>query len=184
MTLQEKGEKLVLKFNLPHGLESIGEVHLVGNIALATTVKPDIDVQLYTNPTSWKLNSKIIIDYFATFGLNSYITRDLKESHKYLVSFEYWVDEIRWTIDITQTVPSKDYLKDAYRFYLDYQDQFTDQKTKTIRELKKHFLDLDMLHHSMSFYIYQAVLEKEAISPDDVLAFIKSNQINIKRFKK
>ena len=148
MDLQESAERITKTFDLPQGLNTIGEAHLVGNIAFKTTVKPDIDIQIYSKASEWQANGEKIIAYFEKFGLEDYITRNLKESSKYLVSFKYGESESSWTIDVTQTTPSAEYLKDAYQFFLDYQNRFTAQKRRTIKALKEYFLKENMLHHT------------------------------------
>lgn len=182
--LQDQAEKIIRHFDLENFLSKFGKTHLVGNIALGTTVKPDIDFQIYSEPNVWAENSKNIIEYFQSFGLNDYITRDLKESGKYLTSIAYLdEDGVRWTIDITQTLPNTDYLKDAYRFYVDYKDKLTPENQKTILKLKQYFFDKEMLHHSMSFYIYTAVLDHHAKTVSDIYDYLKEHKVYLGKFK-
>ncbi len=183
MDLQARGEEILEKLFLPQGLEKIGEAYLVGNLALKTTVKPDIDIQIYSKPFSWEDNSRKIVEYFKKFGLTDYVCRKLKESNKDLTSFKYVFEDTTWNIDITQTTPSDNYLQDAYRFYLKYIKLFTPQKTKTIRDLKTDFYKINMLHHSLSYYIYLAVLENKAKDKNDILRYLKDHNIDLKRFK-
>lgn len=48
MTLQKQAGRIIKKYDLLGRLSQFGEVHLVGNVALGVTVKPDIDFQIYT----------------------------------------------------------------------------------------------------------------------------------------
>lgn len=183
MDLQNKAEKIADKLNLPQGLRSIGEAYLVGNVALKTTIKPDIDIQIYSLPSNWESNSRKVITYFADLGLIDFISRELKESNKHLLSFSYVENNLRWTIDITQTTKSSDYLSDAYCFYLDYHQRFTPEKIEIIKNLKSYFLNQGMLHKSMSFFIYQAVIDENAITVDDIYKYLDKINIKTKRFK-
>ncbi len=182
--LQDTALELISKYGLINILSRFGETHLVGNVALGTTVKPDIDIQIYSDPTSWEKNAAQIINSFAKLGLDDFVQRDLKESGKYLISFATVIDGTRWTIDITQTVPSEDYLKDAYTFLLEYKDRLTTTNTRTIRSLKKYFLNRRMLHNSMSYYIYRAVLDYNIKNTKEMFGYLKDNNINIGRFKR
>lgn len=181
--LQDQAENLLKKYDIPDRFAKFGQAHLVGNVALKTTVKPDIDVQIYTSAESWQENAETIIKEFKKLGLTDYIKRELKESGKYLVSFAFIEKDLRWTLDITQTQPNEDYLKDAYKFYKEFHQKFNDKNIKTIIRLKKYFLKKNMLHHSMSYYIYRAVTDSSAESIEDIYNYLKENKINIRKFK-
>jgi len=183
MDLQKSAERITKAFDLPNGLNTIGEAHLVGNIAFKTTVKPDIDIQIYSKDSEWQTNAEKIIAYFLNLKLERFIARNLKESNKYLVSFIYEDGEPLWTIDVVQTTPSTVYLKDAYRFFLDYHNKFTDQKRRIIRTLKEYFLSKNMLHHSLSYYIYLAVIDEGAKTVDDIYSYLDRMEVDLKRFK-
>lgn len=160
MTLQEEALSIAKKLNLPEALTRYGETHLVGNIALNTTVKPDIDVQIYVAEDKWDDTAAEIITQFTSMGYTDYITRDLSQSGKKLISFALNEFGKRWTLDITLTQnDDRPYLQDAYKFYLDYKDKLTDENTATIREIKSGFKEKGLLKNSLSFYIYKAVLD-------------------------
>jgi hypothetical protein len=174
MGLEEDAEGIIRKLSLANRFDKYGEAHLVGNVVLKTTIKPDIDIQIYSKESDWVQNAQLIIGDFKEDGLNNYIYRDLKQSGKYLVSFSYLYRGTIWTIDITQTEPNDNYLKDAYRFLLDYQGKLTNETTNTILKLKQYFLEKGKLQNSMSYYIYRSVLDDEAKTPENVLAYIES----------
>jgi len=173
--LQERAECILGDLNLIDLLSEYGETYLVGNVLFKTTVKPDIDIQIYSLPSNWQIISDSIINRFLDMGLSQFVQRELEQCGKHLTSFDY-VDEknTRWTIDITQTEPSESYLKDSYRFYLDYKDKLTEEKVNIIRGLKQHFHNENKLYHSMGYYIYRAVLDKEATTPEDIYSYLGS----------
>ena len=53
MSLQTEGEGIVKDLALDELLNRFGEAHLVGNLALSTTVKPDIDYLVYLEQDKW-----------------------------------------------------------------------------------------------------------------------------------
>ena len=177
MSLQERGEKILARLNLPKSLDKYGETHLVGNIAFQTTVKPDIDIQIYALNSLWSKNSKKIIKQFSDMGINKYEERDLKQSGKHLISFSY-LDEsnTNWSIDITQTEKNNNYLNDAYTFYLDTKNKMSPQKIETIKHLKNYFYRKNKLKNSMSYYIYQVVLNKDVHTIDEMSQFLIDNK--------
>lgn len=93
------------------------------------------------------------------------------------------IDNIRWTIDVTLVEPSSDFLRDAYVFYKQFGLKFTPEKQKIIVKLKRYFLKRGLLHNSMSYYIYRAVIDEDAKSIKDILNYLKQNKINLSRFK-
>jgi len=184
MNIQEQALEIIDNFSLLERLNQYGEAHLVGNVALNTTVKPDIDIQIYSDKDKRTDISDKIIEEFTQLGLTDYITRGLKQSGKHLTSFDYISEGTKFTIDITQTEPSEDYMHDAYRFLLDYRDKITSEKADTIRKLKSYFREKHMLHNSMSYYIYIAVTDFHAKSVDDIYKYLENNKVNISRFKR
>jgi hypothetical protein len=176
--LQDKTEQIIEKLQLEEKLLSFGEVHLVGNAALKTTVKPDIDYQIYTENRKF-LNSAISIkEILEGCDIKDVTIRELKQSNKVLVTGKYQ----EWAIDISLTEPQNDYLNDAYAFYKEFYDKFNETNRKIIIKLKKYFLKKKMLWNGMSYYIYRAVIEESAIKPEDIFNYLKENNINISRF--
>ncbi len=184
MTLQEEGERIVANLRLEETLNLFGEAHLVGNIALSTTVKPDIDFVIYCEPTEWKNIVSDLKTAFLATDHHNYEERELKQSGKYLITFEHQEEDTLWSIDITLTKKGGNYLTDSYRFCLDYKDKFTPKIIKTILPIKKYFYKKNMLRNSMSYYIYRAVIDEGATSVTNVYDYLQKNQIYLGKFTK
>ncbi|NIM46533.1 MAG: hypothetical protein GTN40_00005 [Candidatus Aenigmarchaeota archaeon] len=184
MRLQEQAKRIITDYDLLNRLCQFGEAHLVGNVALGVTVKSDIDIQIYKKRTLFTETAEKIKDLLAKIGLKDTIIRDLKESGKTLVSTALLIDDVRWTIDITLVEPSDDFLRDAYAFYVQFGSRFTPGKQAIIIKLKRYFLKRGMLHGSMSYYIYRAVIDKNARNVKDIFDYLKQNKVNLSRFKK
>jgi hypothetical protein len=185
MNIQEQALSYISRFNLDELLSRYGEAHLVGNVALGTTVKPDIDYSIYLERAKWPgVIANIKLD-FEKFGLTNFHERELKESGKYLLSFDFEDDSsAKWSIDVTLTEKSGDYLTDSYQFLLDFKDNFTKQKIAQILPLKKYFYKKGMLKNSMSYYIYRAVIDENVSTVNEMYDYLKRNKINIGRFKR
>ncbi len=182
MTLQEEGELIVANLRLPETLNQFGEAHLVGNIALHTTVKPDIDFVIYCEPTEWEAIVSGLKTAFSATGHDKYEERELKQSGKYLITFEHQEGSNPWSIDITLTQKGESYLTDSYQFYLDYKEKFTPEIVRIILPLKEYFLKKRMLRNSMSYYIYRAVIDEDATTVTDIYDYLKKNKIYLGRF--
>lgn len=180
MTLQQQAEEIIKELDLLALLNDYGEAHLVGNVALNTTVKPDIDVQIYAPVTTWQANAQKIIDRFAKLKITDYAQRFLTQSHKYLLSFSVNRFGKSWTIDITFVEKGNlPYLRDAYKFYLENKDRLTDESRALIREFKQAYLEENMLHNSVSYYIYQGVLEKGITNLADMRKYVDESKREI-----
>lgn len=177
MTLQEQALEIIEKLNLLKILNKYGEAHLVGNVALNTTVKPDIDVQIYVAEKEWDEKTTQIISQFEAMGLTDYITRNLSQSGKKLISFAINKFDKRWTLDITLTQKeNSSYLQDAYKFYLDYKDKLTEENTIIIRDIKSKYKEKGLLRNSISFYIYNAVLDENIRTTDEFERYLKKHK--------
>jgi hypothetical protein len=180
--LQLEAEELINALKLDYS--NLGEFHLVGNAALGTTVKPDIDYQLYPNDLIYQeVAEKIQLD-LAQKGLIQTVIRDLKQSNKYLVTGNFNYKGRLWTIDISITEPQEEYIDDAYEFLKNYYDKINDNNRPVIIRLKQFFLKKDMLWNGMSYYIYRTVLDNGGKTARDVFDYLKEKNINISRFKK
>jgi hypothetical protein len=183
-TLQNTGDRLVRELNLSEILNKYGEAHLVGNLALHTTVKPDIDYLIYCNRADW---AEIIPGLKANFEQTNHTDfeeRELKESGKYLVTFKHTENGTEWSIDITLSEKGGDYLSDSYQFYLDFKDKFTPGTVDTIIPIKEYFYSKRMLRNSMSYYIYRAVIDEGATKVADIYDYLIKNNIYLGKFKK
>lgn len=183
-SLQVKAEELVQNFKFLEIFSQFGEAYLVGNVALKTTVKPDIDFVIYVDRKKWEDVLGNIKNIFENHGLTDFHERLLKESDKYLLSYDYHLDGIKWTIDITLSDKRGDYLCDSYAFYKDFSDKFTPERILVIKKIKEYFWKRDMLRNSMSYYIYRAVIDHDAKNVHDIFDYLKENKINISRFKR
>jgi len=181
--LQTQGESIARRFGFEKLLASYGEVHLVGNLALGTTVKPDIDYLIYCDRKKWESITSCLKNDFARQGLTRFEERELKESGKYLLTFEYDEEGTTWSIDITFTEKGGDYLTDSYQFYLDFHDKFTPEVIKTIVRLKEYFYNKKMLRNSMSYYIYRAVIDDKAKTVTDIYDYLARNNVYLGKFK-
>ena len=184
MTLQEQGEAIIAKLKLNELLNNYGEAHLVGNLALHTTVKPDIDYIIYCNYSDWiGIVSGLKAD-FEQIEHTDFEERELKESGKYLITFKHLENMTEWSIDITLSEKGGDYLTDSYQFFLDFGDKFTPEVVNTILPIKKYFHDKRMLRNSMSYYIYRAVIDEGATKVADIYDYLTKNNVYLGRFKK
>jgi hypothetical protein len=185
MNIQEQAERYIKELDLIQILSKYGEAHLVGSVALKTTVKPDIDFSIYLNEEMWETAIDYIKQEFSKIGLSDFHERRLKESGKYLLSYDF-LDENKtaWSIDVTLTQPGGDYLTDSYKFVQDFKDKFTPEKIKTIKNIKKYFYKKEMSRNSMSYYIYRAVLDENIKNVKEMYDYLKRNKINIGRFKR
>lgn len=173
MTLQNQALEIIKDLDLLAITNKYGEAYLVGNVALNTTVKPDIDIQIYAPQNSWEKSTDEIIDYFKSLGLTDYTKRELTKSHKYLLSFRINRFEQDWSIDITFTEKGDlPYLQDAYKFYLDYKDRLTEEKCELVRRFKQVYLEENKLRNSIAYYIYIGVLEKGITKIEDMRKYI------------
>lgn len=179
MTLQQQGEDIATKFRFANILNQYGEAHLVGNLALGTTVKPDIDYLIYCDKDEWNNITCGLKTDFAKLTITGYEERELKESGKYLITFKYKGEGTEWSIDITLTAKGGDYLTDSYQFFLDYHERFTPTIIKTVVRLKKYFYNKKMLRNSMSYYIYRAVIDENAKTITDIYDYLKRNKVYI-----
>jgi hypothetical protein len=181
--LQEKAEEIISKLSLNEKLEPLGEAHLVGNVALRTTVKPDIDFQIYAEEDKFSENAEKVKSIMESSGISEVVSRELKQSNKVLITGIYYEPQ-PWTVDVSITVPQDNYLNDAYAFYKVFSDKFNEVNRKTTVSLKKYFLKRKMLWNGMSYYIYRAVLDEDCKNPEDIFGYLKKNNINISRFKR
>ncbi len=184
MANQEGALKVIDKLGLAKLLNDVGEAHLVGNAALGTTVKPDIDYLVYLDRNGWADVVSNLKSKFSELGVNSYEERLLKESDKYLITFHYQEGDTEWSIDITLSDKTGDYLTDSYQFYLDFHEKFTPEVVARIIPLKEHFYQKGMLRNSMSYFIYRAVIDEGATSVNDIYDYLERNKIYLGRFKK
>lgn len=159
MTLQEEAENILKKLQLVEKLGQFGEVHPVGNVAFGTTIKPDIDIQIYC-PTHYEDTSEEIIAVLTDLGLTNIKERRLKRSKKYLILGQYTEGEAVWDIDITLTQPDKRYIRDSYQFYLDYSPKVTPEKLALIMDFKQTFAESKIAGDNPAFYIYLGVLDE------------------------
>lgn len=169
--LQSKAEELITKLGILTSLSKIGEVHLVGNVAFKTTVRPDIDIQLYAGEFKDSLVREVG-DTLKQVGLvirSSYL---LKKSGKYLFICEYLVGNFMWNFDVSLTTKSNDYTKDSYRFYLDYKDKLDEEKRKLIKSFKNLLSGEKINNDNISYYIYLGVLEKGIKSISDMRKYL------------
>lgn len=172
MDLQKKAELIVNEYEFEEILNSFGEAHIVGNVALKTTVKPDIDFQIYAKKENFQLLANKIMEKLLELKPNTIESHKLAQSDKYLVTATFIENKIIWTLDISLTEPNKDYLKDAYRFYVDFNSKLNDTNRSIIKKLKLDFLKENRLKNSMAYYIYRAVIDEGATTSNDVLKYI------------
>ena len=104
MTLQEQALDILTRTDLVNKLTPFGEVHIVGNVAFDTTIKPDIDIQIYCN-LHYEEAAVLIIQELMGTGFTDIRERRLKKSKKYLILANYQEGETLWTIDITLINP-------------------------------------------------------------------------------
>jgi len=159
MTIQEQAENILGKLQLVEKLSPFGEVHPVGNVAFKTTIKPDIDIQIYC-PTHYEDTSGEIIALLTEIGLTNIKERRLKRSKKYLILGEYKEGETIWAIDITLTQPDKRYIRDSYQFFLDYSPKVTPEKLALIMDFKQTFAESKIAGDNPAYYIYLGVLDE------------------------
>ncbi len=171
MNLQEQAEALVKNLKLVETLSIFGETHLVGNVALKTTIKPDIDIQVYANRNEYEDLSHKIKTKLEGLGLTFLNRYELSQSNKYLIKAEIKVEDATWTIDVTLTEPNNDYLRDAYKFYTDFSTKLNEDNRKTIMLLKEYFLKQNKLKYSMAYYIYRAVIDENAKTPQEIIKY-------------
>ncbi len=177
MDLQRRGEELIKELGLQELLDSYGEAYLVGNLALGTTVKPDIDFQIYPTSPLWTDSAKDIAKEIAQKTNVSFRLYELKKSKKLLLSINLIDNGINWDIHITFTNKNGDYLTDSYKFLVDYQDRLTDDDREVIKRLKQHYLRINALKNSISYYIYRAVLDEGISSLSDFEKYLKDNNL-------
>jgi len=159
MTIQEQAENILAQLQLVEKLSQFGEVHPVGNVAFKTTIKPDIDVQIYC-PTHYEDTSCKIIEVLADLGLTNIKERRLKRSKKYLILSQYKEGETVWDFDITLTQPDKRYIRDSYQFFIDYSPKVTPEKLALIMDFKQTFSKSKIAGDNPAYYIYLGVLDE------------------------
>lgn len=171
MTLQQQAEELLTKLDLVHKLGQFGEAHVVGNVAFATTTKPDIDIQIYCN-LHYEDAAKSIIEELTKIGLTDIRERRLKKSKKYLFLAKFADGDVVWDLDITLTQPSTDYIRDSYRFFQDYSPKMTDEKRNLIIKFKQDFTAEKIAGDNPAYYIYLGVLEKGITTDADMRKYL------------
>lgn len=172
MSLQTQAEGLLLKLDLIELLGQFGETHLVGSVAFKTTVKPDIDIQIYSSG-HYENVAPDIIKLLTTLGAIGITGRRLAKSKKFLILSKLTVDDITWDIDITLTQPDKRYIRDSYRFYLDYLPKMTVEKREAIMRLKEELKDIKIKGDNPAFYIYLGVLDKNITGPTAMRQYLE-----------
>jgi len=175
MTLQEQAENIISKLDLLEILGTFGEVHVVGNVAFATTTKPDIDIQIYCS-LHYEDAANVIVQALAGLGLADIKERRLRKSKKYLVISKFQEGETVWDIDITLTQPSRSYLKDSYQFYLDYMPKMTPEKLEAIVSLKQEFANTKISGDNSAYYIYQAVLDENISTVPEMKKYLNTRK--------
>ncbi len=176
MTLQEQAEKLIIDLNLVEILSEFGEAHIVGNVAFGTTVKPDIDIQLYA-PGHYEEVARGVTEKLQEIGLTEICERRLKRSKKYLITGILHHNDVEWALDVTMTQPDKRYIRDSYQFYLDYAPKMTDKKRELILEFKKYFADTKVTGDNSAFYIYTAVLDDNLETAEEIEKYFRSKTL-------
>ena len=173
MSLQEQAEKLIADLKLVEMLSAFGETHVVGNVAFGTTTKADVDIQVYA-PAHYEDVARDIVTKLSIIGLFGIRERRLKKSKKYLITGTFLYKETEWAIDITLTQPDTRYIRDSYRFLLDYSSKMTDEKRTQIIEFKEAFADKKVTGDNAAFYIYTAVLDKNISSIEQMQEYLKT----------
>jgi len=173
MSLQEQAEKLIADLKLVEMLSAFGETHVVGNVAFGTTTKADVDIQVYA-PAHYEDVARDIVTKLSIIGLFDIRERRLKKSKKYLITGTFLYKETEWAIDITLTQPDTRYIRDSYRFLLDYSSKMTDEKRTQIIEFKEAFADKKVTGDNAAFYIYTAVLDKNISSIEQMQEYLKT----------
>jgi hypothetical protein len=172
MTLQQQAENILTKTDLVKKLSQFGEVHVVGNVAFETTIKPDIDIQVYCN-LHYEDAATLIIQELTVVGMSDIRERRLKKSKKYLIMAKYETEGVVWDFDITLTQPSQNYLKDSYQFFLDFAPKLTPEKLALIMDFKQSFTDNKISGDNSSYYIYRGVLEDHVTTEADMSDYLE-----------
>jgi len=178
MDLQEDALKIIKKYCLLERINEVAETYLVGNVALDVTVKPDIDLQVFSqNQDRLKIATQIK-RVLEKVGFNNIVVRELKKSDKFLVTTKFIFNDINWTLDVSVAERKPDYLNNAYKFYQVYGERINNKNRETIIKLKKHFLEEEKLKDSMSYYIYRAVIDDQAKRPEEVIRYKNKEEKN------
>jgi hypothetical protein len=184
MPTQEQAEEIIKELDLLDSLSMFGEAHLVGNAALGTTVKPDVDYQIYATD-EFDVIAKGVKELLEGRGLDDIQIRDLKTTNKFLVTGKVDRFNTVWSVDISiARKEDNTYIDDAYIFFMHFSPKFTPEKRKIIVKLKQAFYKKNMLWNGMSYYIYRAVLDNNAKTVKDIFDYLSENKINISRFKR
>lgn len=176
MTLQEQAENLITDTSILTKLAEFGEVHVVGNVAFATTIKPDIDIQIYC-ALHYEEASPAIIEVLTGLGLTNIQERRLKKSKKYLILGKYIDHDVVWDIDVTLTQPNTDYLKDSYKFYQDYAPKITEGKRNLIIAFKERFTNEKISGDNAAYYVYLAVLDNDVKNDLEMKKYLDSRKL-------
>jgi hypothetical protein len=171
MDLQEDALKIIKKYCLLERIDRVAEAHLVGSVALKVTVKPDIDLQVFTQNQDRLKVATQIKQVLEKEGFDNVVVRELKKSDKFLVTTKFIFNDIYWTLDVSVTERKPDYLNNAYKFYQVYGKKINNKNRETIIRLKKHFLKEGKLKDSMSYYIYRSVIDGQAKRPAEVIRY-------------
>lgn len=178
--LQKEGLKILELTQLTDRLSEVGEAHLVGNIAFATTTKPDIDIQIYPID-KFDSTAEKVKRIFESLCIRDVIIRKLKISKKTLILGKFDFNNKVWNIDVALTNKSADYKYDSYRYFLDKQTLFTEEKRDLIVKLKKEFSDKKIGFDNPAFYIYKGVLEEGISTTNEMEKYLKNKTREIKR---
>lgn len=180
--LQEQGEEILKKLQLLDKLSPFGEVHLVGNMAFETTIKPDIDLQIYPNDR-FELTADKIKETLEKLGISKVIIRKLRISKKTLILGKFSSQGLIWNVDIALTNKNNDYIYDSYQYYLDSKDKMTPEKRELIIEFKKEFCNNKIVFDNPSFYIYRGVIENNIQTTKEMATYLAEAREIMKKGK-
>lgn len=171
MTLREQAESIISSLDLIEKLGQFGEAHVVGSVAFGTTVKPDLDIQIYTEG-HYENVFPAIEELLESLGFTDIHGRRLRKSKKFLVLSKKEVEGTIWDLDVTLTQPNTNHVKDSYRFYLDYLPKMTDEKRELIIKFKQEFRDYKISGDNPAYYIYLGVLDENITTVDAMQEYL------------
>lgn len=181
--LQQEGLELLKNTRLLEKLSEVGEVHLVGNMAFETTIKPDIDIQIYPK-ASFEETTTQILTILTALKVKEVVVRKLKISKKTLILGKYSFKENTWNVDIALTNKSYDYKYDSYQYYLDYHQDFTAEKRELIIQFKKELCSDRIIFDNPSYYIYRGVIEENIKTLEEMKQYLEKMKTLMNKGKK